>query len=74
MSYCNFQKDLKSVFFLVERLCNFLTTVTAVTSVKKPFGKSNLTHLTNDAMFSGQHFAILAMFLGALGLWKLASA
>ena len=26
------------------------------------FGKSNLTHLTTDVMFSGQHFAILAMF------------
>ena len=27
------------------------------------FGKSNLTHLTADVMFSGQRFAILAMFL-----------
>ena len=27
------------------------------------FGKSNLTHLTTDVMFSGQQFAILAMFL-----------
>ena len=26
------------------------------------FGKSNLTHLTTDVMFSGQRFAILAMF------------
>ena len=28
------------------------------------FGKSNLTHLKTDVMFSGQRFAILAMFLG----------
>jgi hypothetical protein len=27
------------------------------------FGKSNLTHLTTDVMFSGQRFAIFAMFL-----------
>ena len=26
------------------------------------FGKSNLTHFTTNVMFSGQHFAILAMF------------
>ena len=26
------------------------------------FGKSNLTHLTTDVMFSGQRFAIIAMF------------
>ena len=39
---------------------------TAGTTVKKKnfstFGKSYLTHLTTDAMFSGQRFAILAMF------------
>ena len=45
----------------------FLTTdhtVTAVTTVKKisTFGKSHLTHFTTDAMFSGQRFAIIAMF------------
>ena len=27
------------------------------------FGKRNLTHLTTDVMFTGQRFAILAMFL-----------
>ena len=27
------------------------------------FGKCNFTHLTIDVMFSGQHFAILAMFI-----------
>ena len=26
------------------------------------FGNNNLTHLTTDVMFSGQRFAILAMF------------
>ena len=48
-----------------------VTSVTAVTTVKKIFkkiyflstiGKSNLIHLTTDVMFSGQCFAILAMF------------
>ena len=28
------------------------------------FGKSNLTHLTKDVLFSGQRFAILAKFFG----------
>ena len=47
----------------------FLTTVssvTAVTTVKKYFlstlGKINLTNMTTDVMFSGQGFAIVAMF------------
>ena len=45
----------------------FLTTdhtLTAVTTLKNPsvLGKSHLTHLTTDAMFSGQRFAILGMF------------
>ena len=31
------------------------------------FGKCNLTHLTNDMMFSGQRFAILAMFSSVWG-------
>ena len=31
--------------------------------LKKLLGKSNLTHLPTDVMFSGQRFAILAMFL-----------
>ena len=53
---------------------NTLTTVTAVTTITtankhilfiyflRLFGKSNFTHLTTDVMFSGQRFAILAMF------------
>ena len=52
----------------------FLTTVptlTSVTIIKKEkkvyflrtFRKSNLTHWTTNEMFSGQRFAILAMFL-----------
>ena len=47
----------------------FLTTVTTVTAVTSfffyflsTFGKSNLTHLTNNVMFSGQRFAILTVF------------
>ena len=49
----------------------FLTTVTTVTAVTTVtsflnflsiFGKSNLTHMTIDVMFSGQRFAILTMF------------
>ena len=45
--------------------------LTSVTIVKKSkqkiyflstFGKSTLTHLTTDVMFSVQRFAILAMF------------
>ena len=44
----------------------FFTTITAVTTVKKyflgTFGKRNFTHLTTDVMFSGPHFAIIAMF------------
>ena len=44
-----------------------VTTVTAFTTVTffyyhSTLGKSNLTHSTNDVMFSGQLFAILAMF------------
>ena len=31
-------------------------------SLLSSFGKSNLTHLTTDVMYSGQRFAILAMF------------
>ena len=44
------QKNLRNhiVYFL-----NFLST----------FGKSNLTHLTTNVMFSGQRFEILAIFL-----------
>ena len=33
-----------------------------VLTVSRIFGKSNLTHLTTDVMFSGQRFAIIAMF------------
>ena len=48
----------------------FLTTVTTVADVTtiiffyllSTFGKSNLTHLTTDVMFSGQCFALFAMF------------
>ena len=48
-----------------------VTAVTVVTEVRKiahplkknPFGKSNLIHLTTNVMFSGQRFAILAMFM-----------
>jgi hypothetical protein len=49
----------------------YLTTSTTITTVNKQifkiyslsfFGKSNLTHLTTDVIFSGQRFAILAMF------------
>ena len=42
--------------------------MTVVRVVKKSalslsnFGKSNFTHLTTNVMFSGQRFAILAMF------------
>ena len=32
------------------------------------FGKSNLIHLTTDVMFSGQGFAILAMFKQEVGI------
>ena len=48
-----------------------VTTATVVTTVKQiknqvyflsSFEKSNLTNLTTDVMFSGQRFAILAMF------------
>ena len=45
-----------------------LTTVTTVKNVLKKgyflstFGKSYLTQLTTNVMFSGQRFAILAMF------------
>ena len=44
----------------------FLTTVTTVKKNKyffSCFGKSYLTHLATDVMFSGQRFAILAMFI-----------
>ena len=47
--------------------------LTIVTTLKKKiflyiyflstFGKSNLTYLTIDVMFSGQRFVILALFL-----------
>ena len=50
---------------------NFLTTVTIVK--KNTFGNSNLTHLTTDVMFSGQHFAILVIFLWGgymIFLWR----
>ena len=49
----------------------FLFTFTTITTVNLQvfkihilsfFGKSNSTHLTTDVMFSGQRFAILAMF------------
>ena len=35
------------------------------------FGKSNLTHLTTDVTFSGQRFAILAMFVIEIGTIQL---
>ena len=58
----------------------FLSTITTVTFffnflytyLKKQknclsiFGKSNLTHLTTGVMFSGQRFAIFAMFFERL--------
>ena len=49
----------------------YLTTFTTITTVNYQilkiyflnfFGKSNLTHLTTELMFSGQRFAILTMF------------
>ena len=50
----------------MERLHDFFNTVTAVTTVfftcSVNFGKSNLTNLIIDVMFSGQRFAFLAMF------------
>ena len=59
-----------------EKKVTVVTAVRVVTVVKKKsrnlsknsiffntFWKSNLTHLTTNVMFSGQHFAILAMFL-----------
>ena len=59
-----------------------VTAVTVVTVVKiklrnlskkssfflSTFGKSNLTHLTTNVMFSGQRFAILAMWRGCVML------
>ena len=45
------KKNLTTFFFII--IFNFLSY----------FGKGNLTHLTTDVMFSGQRFAILAMFL-----------
>ena len=33
------------------------------------FEKSNITHLTSDVMFSGQRFAILAMFFCGGFFW-----
>ena len=45
-------KCVKLLFPKVLRKFYFLST----------FGKSNLTHLKTDVMFSGQRFAILAMF------------
>ena len=55
-----------------EKVYFFLTTVTTVTVVTtviffiiyflSTFELSNLTDLTTDVMFSGQRFAILAMF------------
>ena len=41
----------------------FLTTVTPVKqNLLSTFGNSNFTHLTTNVMFSGQRFAILAIF------------
>ena len=72
-----FPKVLKTFFFLITKkklrgcvmflrdCVMFLTTVTNVIFKKnslRTFGKSNLTHLTTNVMFSGQRFAILAMF------------
>ena len=61
--------------FFVTGWVIFLTTVhtvTAVTTAKNilfsTFGKRNLTHVTTDMMFSGQRFAIVAMFLSLLPL------
>ena len=48
------------------------STVTAVTTIYfftfLVLGKCNLTHLTDDVMFSGQRFAILAMFIHEIGM------
>ena len=52
----------------------FLTTVTTVQYIYvyiyflSNFGKSNWTYLTTDVIFSGQCFAILAMF--SLDVWQ----
>ena len=37
------------------------------------FGKSNLIHLTNNVMFPGQRFAILAMFFLAMSQFQFLS-
>ena len=38
------------------------------------FDKCNLAHLTTDVMFSGQQFAILAMFFGEVAQFSLKRA
>ena len=56
------------MIFLCRGYMIFLTTVTTVKYIYvyiyflSTFGKSNWTYLTTDVMFSGQRFAILAMF------------
>ena len=61
-----FQKKGHKIF-LGRGFVIFFTSVTTVTTVfffyfLSTFGKSNLTHLTTDVMFSGQPFAMVAMF------------
>ena len=56
-----------TVVTVVKKLCNQFNKKARNLSLKKSFystfGKRNLTHLATDVMFSGQRFAILAMFL-----------
>ena len=49
-----------TVIIVTEVTVVILTKVTVV--FLSTFGKSNLTHLITDVMFSGQRFSILAMF------------
>ena len=62
-------------FFTVVTAVTAVTVVTVERTIMQTFhkkifsvlctlGKSNLTHLTTDVMFSGQRFVILAMFFG----------
>ena len=50
---------LNNKFIIFTEFINFLSFFYSLNI----FGKSNLTHLTTDVIFSGQSFAILAMFV-----------
>ena len=63
------EKEKNCVIFLWRGCMIFLTTVTTVKKnifFLSTFVKGNLTHLANNVIFSGQRFAILAMFYGKL--------